>query len=125
MRKVATLILAMVVVTWAPCSLLQTVATTLSTSTTRVPEATDHFWEGLVSMAQSMASLLEPSTVTQNVSWTIDRGTSAKYRVVAYGDSIYAGWEGDIWDVAIWSGANVTGDYASNYWGTEVEIIRL
>ncbi len=65
------------------------------------------------------------NTVTQNVSWTIDRsGTSTKYRVTAYGDSIFAGWEGDIWDVAIWSAANVDGDYASNYWGTDVEVIR-
>jgi hypothetical protein len=32
------------------------------------------------------------STLNQNVSWTIDRaGTSTKYRVAAYGDSIYAG----------------------------------
>lgn len=75
--------------------------------------------------AIALASEARASTVTQNVSWTVDRsGTSTKYRVTAYGDSIYAGWEGDIWDVAIWSGANVTGDYASNYWGTDVEIIR-
>src|SRR6266436_6076484 len=71
------------------------------------------------------ASQAGANTVTQNVSWTVDRsGTSTKYRVTAYGDSIFAGWEGDIWDVAIWSGANVDGDYASNYWGTDVEIIR-
>ena len=32
------------------------------------------------------------NTLTQNSSWTIDRaGTTAKYRVVAYGDSIFAG----------------------------------
>jgi hypothetical protein len=31
------------------------------------------------------------NTVTQNTSWTIDRaGTTAKYRITAYGDSIYA-----------------------------------
>ena len=29
------------------------------------------------------------STLTQNLSWTIDRaGTSAKYRVTSYGDSV-------------------------------------
>ena len=33
------------------------------------------------------------STLNQNVSWTIDlAGTTNKYRVVAYGDSIYAGY---------------------------------
>ena len=32
------------------------------------------------------------NTVTQNVSWTIDRaGTSTKYRVVAYGDVEFLG----------------------------------
>ncbi len=37
------------------------------------------------------------STLTQNLSWTIDRaGTSAKYRVTAYGDSIYAGYYGSL-----------------------------
>lgn len=35
------------------------------------------------------------STLTQNLSWTLNRpGTSTKYRVVAYGDSIYAGYNG-------------------------------
>ena len=41
------------------------------------------------------------STITQNVSWTIDRaGTTAKYRVTAYGDSIYAGYRGSLSSVA-------------------------
>jgi len=40
------------------------------------------------------------STLTQNLSWTVDRsGTSTKYRVVAYGDSIYAGYYGSITNV--------------------------
>ena len=65
------------------------------------------------------------NTVTQNVSWTIDRaGTSAKYRVVGYGDSIYAGYHGSIWDVAIWSAPNVSGEYASTLWASDVEVIR-
>jgi lysophospholipase L1-like esterase len=75
--------------------------------------------------ALALASEAAANTVTQNVSWTIDRsGTSANYRVVAYGDSIYAGYHGSIWDVAVWSAPNVQGDYASNYWGTDVQIIR-
>ena len=41
------------------------------------------------------------NTLTQNVSWTIDRaGTTTKYRVVAYGDSIYAGYNGSITSAA-------------------------
>jgi len=32
------------------------------------------------------------NTLNQNVSWTVNRAnTTTKYRVVAYGDSIYAG----------------------------------
>ena len=35
------------------------------------------------------------NTLNQNVSWTIDRsGTSTKYRVGAYGYSIFAGYNG-------------------------------
>ena len=41
------------------------------------------------------------STITQNMSWTIDRaGTTTKYRVTAYGDSIYAGYRGSLSSVA-------------------------
>jgi lysophospholipase L1-like esterase len=41
------------------------------------------------------------STLNQNVSWTIDRaGTTTKYRVVAYGDSIYAGYNGSTTNAA-------------------------
>jgi lysophospholipase L1-like esterase len=65
------------------------------------------------------------NTVTQNTSWTIDRsGTSTRYRVVAYGDSIYAGYNGSISSVAIAAAPWVQGDYASNYWGTDVLIVR-
>ena len=69
------------------------------------------------------------STLTQNVSWTIDRpNITTKYRVVAYGDSIYAGYKGtDLLSgnpVAIFSAPTVQGDYASNYWNTDVETIR-
>src|SRR5882672_8830947 len=65
------------------------------------------------------------NTLTQNSSWTVDRsGTSTKYREVAYGDSIYAGYNGSITSVAIAAAPMVQGDYASNYWGTDVEIVR-
>jgi lysophospholipase L1-like esterase len=65
------------------------------------------------------------NTVTQNVSWTIDRaGTSTKYRIVAYGDSIYAGYQGSIWDVAVWSAPTVDGEYASTLWQSDIETIR-
>jgi hypothetical protein len=65
------------------------------------------------------------TTVAQNVSWTIDRPESeVKYRVVAYGDSIFAGYKGSISRVAIWSAPSVDGDYLSALWGTDIEIVR-
>jgi hypothetical protein len=65
------------------------------------------------------------STIAQNVSWTIDRpGTSTKYRIVAYGDSVYAGYKGSISEVAIYSAPTVDGEYASWEWESDVETIR-
>jgi len=41
------------------------------------------------------------STITQNTSWTITRsGATSTYRVVAYGDSIFAGYNGGLFSVA-------------------------
>ena len=80
---------------------------------------------GLVTIVLLWSSLARANTVTQNVSWTIDRSdTSTKYRVVAYGDSIYAGYHGSIWDVAIWSAPTVDGEYASTLWHADIETIR-
>jgi len=65
------------------------------------------------------------NTINQNTSWTIDRaGTSTRFRVVAYGDSIFAGYRGSIFNVARRAGPMVDGEYASNTWGTDVEVIR-
>ncbi len=65
------------------------------------------------------------NTVAQNLAWTIDRPeTDTKYRIVAYGDSIFAGYKGSISRVAIWSAPSVDGDYASALWGSDIEIIR-
>src|SRR5262249_35656959 len=65
------------------------------------------------------------STINQNTSWTIDRsGTSAKYRVVAYGDSIFAGYRGSIFNVAKRAATWVGGEYASQTWNADVEVIR-
>jgi len=65
------------------------------------------------------------NTVTQNTSWTIDRaGTTAKYRVVGYGDSIYAGYHGSISNVARRAAPWVDGEYASATWNADIEVIR-
>jgi hypothetical protein len=63
------------------------------------------------------------STLTQNLSWTIDRpNTSAKYRVVAYGDSIYAGYDTSIWDLALFSANTVNADYLQHAWNADMDI---
>jgi lysophospholipase L1-like esterase len=86
----------------------------------RISWGTFVFAAGVLTSSAALAN-----TVTQNTSWTVDRsGTTTKYRVTAYGDSIYAGYNGSISSVAIAAAPMVQGDYASNYWGTDVEIIR-
>ena len=65
------------------------------------------------------------STLNQNVSWTVDRaGTTAKYRVVAYGDSIYAGYNGSVSNAARWAAPTVDSEYLSARWNADIESIR-
>jgi lysophospholipase L1-like esterase len=65
------------------------------------------------------------NTLTQNVSWTIDRaGTSAKYRVVAYGDSIYAGYNGSTTNSAKYAAPTVDAEYLSALWNADIESVR-
>ena len=73
----------------------------------------------------AIGSQAAASTLNQNVSWTIDRPTSTtKYRVVAYGDSIYAGYYGNINNAAKYSAPTVEAEYVSALWGTDVESVR-
>jgi len=70
-------------------------------------------------------SAAQASTLTQNTSWTIDRaGTSTNYRVVAYGDSIYAGYYGSISNVAKRAAPWAEGEYLSAHWNADIEVIR-
>ncbi|HEY0061144.1 MAG TPA: SGNH/GDSL hydrolase family protein [Telluria sp.] len=65
------------------------------------------------------------STINQNASWTIDRaGTSTKYRSVAYGDSIYAGYNGSVTSAAKYAAPTVNAEYLSAQWGADVESVR-
>jgi len=65
------------------------------------------------------------STLTQNLSWTIDRaGTTAKYRVAAYGDSIYAGYNTSLFSIALFAAPTVDADYLQNKWKADMEIRR-
>jgi lysophospholipase L1-like esterase len=72
-----------------------------------------------------LATSAHASTLTQNLSWTIDRsGTSTKYRVVAYGDSIYAGYYGSITNVIKRAATTVDSEYLAKQWGTDILNVR-
>ena len=72
-----------------------------------------------------LAGSAHANTITQNVAWTIDRPeTEEEYRIVAYGDSIFAGYKGEIDEVAIWAAPTVDGDYAAAKWKTDIEVVR-
>ena len=65
------------------------------------------------------------NTLNQNVSWTIDRaGTSTKYRLVAYGDSIYAGYNGSAFNAAKYAAPTVDAEYLSALWSSDIESVR-
>ncbi|MBM4385284.1 MAG: hypothetical protein FJ091_18180 [Deltaproteobacteria bacterium] len=77
------------------------------------------------SLAALLASSTLANTLTQNVSWTIDRsGTTAKYRVTAYGDSIYAGYYGSLSRAAKRAGPHVDGEYLSQLWNSDIQVVR-
>ena len=68
----------------------------------------------------AMGSQAAASTLNQNVSWTIDRaGSTTKYRVVAYGDSIYAGYNGSTTNAAKFSAPTVEAEYLAAQWNTD------
>lgn len=65
------------------------------------------------------------STLNQNVSWTIDRsGTTTKHRITAYGDSIYAGYNGSTTNAAKYSAPTVEAEYLSALWNADIESVR-
>ena len=65
------------------------------------------------------------NTLTQNVSWQIERaGTTTKYRLVAYGDSIYAGYNGSTINAAKWASPTVDAEYISALWNVDIESVR-
>ena len=72
-----------------------------------------------------LAAQASANTLTQNVSWTIDRpGTSTKYRLVAYGDSIYAGYNTSITSAAKYAAPTVDAEYLSALWNADIESVR-
>jgi lysophospholipase L1-like esterase len=72
-----------------------------------------------------MAGEASANTINQNTSWTIDRaGTTTKYRVVAYGDSIFAGYNGGISSVGRRAAPYVEGEYLAQRWNSDIEVVR-
>jgi lysophospholipase L1-like esterase len=72
-----------------------------------------------------VSSEVAANTLNQNVSWTINRAnTSVKYRIVAYGDSIYAGYNGSSYNVARYSAPTVDAEYLSAAWNADIETVR-
>ena len=73
-----------------------------------------------------LCSTAGANTLTQNSTWTIDRsGTSTQYRVIAYGDSIFAGYTGSILNVTKRAAPGVDGEYLFHRFGTgDIQIIR-
>jgi lysophospholipase L1-like esterase len=73
----------------------------------------------------SLGTQASANTLNQNVSWTIDRaGTTANYRIVAYGDSIYAGYNGSVSNAARYAAPTVDGEYLSARWNADIETVR-
>lgn len=65
------------------------------------------------------------STINQNTSWTIKRSdATSTYRVVAYGDSIFAGYNGSLFSVARRASPYTSGEYLAHAWKTNVEVVR-
>ncbi len=79
----------------------------------------------LVAASVAISSPALASTLTQNATWTINRAnTSVKYRVTAYGDSIYAGYYGSISRVAKRAAPGVDGEYLQKVWNSDIEVVR-
>jgi lysophospholipase L1-like esterase len=91
--------------------------------TSRVPSLARRLLPALLLLG--MAAQAGANTLTQNVSWTIDRpGTSTKYRLVAYGDSIYAGYDTGITTAAKYAAPTVDAEYLSALWNADIESVR-
>lgn len=75
--------------------------------------------------ATVLSGSAQASTINQNTSWTINRtGATAKYRIVAYGDSIYAGYNGALWSVAKRAAPYVEGEYLGKTLNANIEVVR-
>jgi lysophospholipase L1-like esterase len=73
----------------------------------------------------ALGSSAAASTLNQNVSWTVNQpGTTTVYRTVAYGDSIFAGYNGSTSNAAKYSAPTVAAEYLSALWNADIESVR-
>jgi hypothetical protein len=79
----------------------------------------------LLVAAVSASPAASQFTIDQDTSWTITKpGATTTYRVVAYGDSIFAGFYGELFSVVKRAAPYVAGEYAAYGWNSNVEIVR-
>jgi lysophospholipase L1-like esterase len=72
-----------------------------------------------------MSAEARASTVNQNTSWTINKsGATTTYRVVAYGDSIFAGYNGGLFSVGRRAAPWVDGEYLVYPWNANIQVVR-
>ncbi len=80
---------------------------------------------GVIAAAVAMSAEAGASTINQNTSWTINKsGATTTYRVVAYGDSIFAGYNGGLFSVARRAAPWADGEYALYPWNSNVLVVR-
>jgi lysophospholipase L1-like esterase len=65
----------------------------------------------------------ERISLTQNSTWTIKRGAAQTVRVVGYGDSIFAGYQRSLGQVARRQAVSVAGEYLAKEWNANVEVV--
>jgi lysophospholipase L1-like esterase len=79
----------------------------------------------VLALALTLPAAARANTINQNTSWTITRsGATATYRVVAYGDSIFAGYNGALYSVARRAAPFVDGEYLGPAFASNVQIVR-
>jgi hypothetical protein len=79
----------------------------------------------VVAIIAAVAGTARGSSINQSTTWTIERSNAtATYRVVGYGDSIFAGYRADFFDVALRSSPYVLGEYAATVWKGNIEVVR-
>src|SRR3954470_829721 len=79
----------------------------------------------IASLAVALSGSANANTITQNTSWKITRtGATQTYQVVAYGDSIFAGYNGSLFSVLRRAGPWVDGEYLGKKWNADIQVVR-